>query len=159
MPTFNIKARTSCGRWMTICIYSCFKVICLFHILWPELSPPKHRNGQFYEILFYHIYGKTCLCWPLHCKLHYSSVFIFWKNKMLINSGQETYNGWHDRWRIELCSCQQFSSPSLVNSLLPWPLIGWLLETDVRWHQDNITQDKHPVLCLQCNKYWRVPTC
>ena len=25
------------------------------------------------------------------CKLHYSSVFIFRENKMLINSGQETF--------------------------------------------------------------------
>ena len=39
-------------------IYSLPKVICLFHILSPELSPPKQRNGQFYEILFYHIYEK-----------------------------------------------------------------------------------------------------
>ena len=71
------------------------EVICLFHILSPELSPPKHINGQFYEILFYHIYEKlVCVgLYSLLCKLHYSSVFIFWENKMLINSGQETYNG------------------------------------------------------------------
>lgn len=134
-------------------IYSLAEVIWLFHILSPELSPPKHRNGQFYEILFYHIYEKlVCVgLYTLYCKLHYSSVFIFWENKMLINSGQETYNGWHDRWQIEMCSCHPLPAPYWSDPCIPPS--DWLMADDTLTisHKTN-----NRLLCLQCNKYWEI---
>ena len=95
---------------------------------------------------------KTCLCWPQPlCKLHYSSVFIFWENKMLINSGQETYNGWHDRWQIEMCSCHPLPAPHWSDCCIPPSY--WLMSDDTRTisHKTN-----NRLLCLQCNKYWEI---
>ena len=144
------------------------EVICLFHILSPELSPPKHINGQFYEILFYHIYEKlVCVgLYSLLCKLHYSSVFIFWENKMLINSGQETYNGWHDGWQIEMCSCHplpvsHWSDRCVLAS--DWLDVGCQM-TPWQYHT------RQTIACYACNainigeilhinEYWVALTC
>ena len=64
------------------CLFHLASKLFVSHIVWPKLSPPKHRNGQFYEILFHHIYEKLvcvgCHSPPTCMGLYFIFIFI-WK--------------------------------------------------------------------------------